>query len=112
MKPTPAGIAATIERVNVRNYIDPVGWEGPPLWDCDLIEMASGQFCGEGQGRTPEEAMSLAWIHFHAPDALILGVKPSEVPLEIPNDFKFDVVPRMRPYRPYHERDRCSQNPK
>jgi len=70
LKPTTADIVVAIGKVLAGDWIDPS--ERRPLFSCQLFDSA-GEIAGEGEADTAAEAMALAWIHLHAPDALWLG---------------------------------------
>ena len=47
----------------------------------------------EGQAETAGEAMALAWIHAHAPDALIdAHVELGAVPYNVPDGWRFELT--------------------
>ena len=101
VRPSPAEIAAVIEKIKIGDWIDP---EREPIeasyWFCTLYE-DTGQRVGDGLALTAGEAMSLAWVCAMAPDALIENyVAPGEVPYEIPGDWRFELQPPQEPPRP------------
>jgi hypothetical protein len=49
---------------------------------------------GDGRADTAGEAMALAWIQVHAPDALIKPhVELGAVPYNIPENWRFELTP-------------------
>jgi len=91
MKPTPADIIIAIGKVQAGDWIDPT--DRRALFSCRLFD-PTGRCVGDGDAYTAGEAMALAWIHVHAPDALWKGrVELGEVPYEGPEGWRFEVTP-------------------
>jgi len=93
LKPTVADIVVAIAKVlcGAGNWIDPA--EKTPAFWCRLYD-ADGELCCDGCADTAAEAMALAWIGVHAPDALWLArVRSDEVPYEVPAGWRFEVTP-------------------
>jgi hypothetical protein len=90
-KPTRADIDYAIELAEQGGWIDPS--EVPINWLCELYD-PEGECVGNGNGHTAGEAMGLAWLHVHAPDALTDAyVEPGSVPLDIPPGWRFELTP-------------------
>jgi hypothetical protein len=102
MKPTPIDIANAIAMIEAgvdrdgrpdpreREWIDPT--EVTAHWDCRPYD-PEGKAMGEGQAETAGEAMALAWIHAHAPDALIdAHVALGAVPYIVPDTWRFELT--------------------
>jgi hypothetical protein len=89
--PTPLDIADAITKIEEAEWIDPS--EVTVHWDCKLYA-PEGKEMGEGHADTAGEAMALAWIHAHAPDALINAeVELGQVPYNIPEGWRFELTP-------------------
>jgi hypothetical protein len=91
MKPTAADIAIVIGKIEAGDWLDPS--EKPISWSCVLYD-PDGECVGDGDAHTAREAMALAWVHAHAPDALIINhVAPGEVPYDVPDGWRFELTP-------------------
>ena len=91
MKPTAADIAIVIGKIEAGDWLDPS--EEPISWSCILYD-PEGERAGDGDAHTAREAMALAWVHAHAPDALIINhVAPGEVPYDVPDGWRFELTP-------------------
>lgn len=89
-KPTTDDIVLAIRNIAAGNWIDPS--IVPNYWDCKLYGPNGRR--GEGQALTPEQAMAMAWIHVHHPDALCAGsVDLDRVPLEVGHGWRFELTP-------------------
>jgi hypothetical protein len=111
-RPTPDDIRAAITQVETGEWLDPS--VTPVCWSCDLYD-PDGVKVVNAQGHTAAEAARLAWVCAMAPDALSEAyVDHDEVPLEIPDNWRFELTaPRevgedgaaidRRPYLPYEE---------
>ena len=94
MKPTAADIAIVIGKIEAGDWLDPS--EEPISWSCVLYD-PDGERVGDGDAHTAREAMAPAWVHTHAPDALIIShVSPGEVPYDVPDGWRFELT---RPWR-------------
>ena len=91
MKPTAADIAIVIGKIEAGDWLDPS--EEPISWSCVLYD-PDGERVGDGDAHTAREAMALAWVHAHAPDALIIShVAFGEVPYDVPDGWRFELRP-------------------
>ena len=91
MKPTAADIAIVIGKIEAGDWLDPS--EEPISWSCVLYD-PEGKRAGDGDAHTAREAMALAWVHAHAPDALIINhVTFGEVPYDVPDGWCFELTP-------------------
>ena len=91
MKPAPADIRRAIDMARLGTWIDPT--DVPVRWNCFLFD-PEGARAGDGDGRTGEDAMALAWLHCWAPDALVDAyVEDGTVPLEVPDGWRFELLP-------------------
>lgn len=91
MRPTAADLLSAVAAIVAGEWIDPLA-VGPVRWDCQLFEPA-GQLAADGSGNTAAEAMALAWIALHAPDALIEGKVEEPIPFDIPASWRFELTP-------------------
>jgi len=93
-KPTADDIRCAILAAERGLWIDPS--EHPnEYWDCKLYD-PTGQRAGEGQAFSAGEAMGLAWLHAHAPDALTeREVEPGSVPFKIADGWRFELTPPL-----------------
>jgi hypothetical protein len=91
-KPTPADIARGIELIKAREWIDPGDYPVGLWWVCEAY-MPDGKRASDGIADTPGEAMALAWINSWAPDALEDGDGLDDVPLVIPEGWRFELTP-------------------
>jgi hypothetical protein len=96
MKPSSADIRRAIDMVRLGTWIDST--DVPDRYQCYLYDPA-GELSGNGDGRTAEDAMALAWLHRWAPDALVNAeVDTGSVPLAVPDGWRFEVLsPGMKP---------------
>jgi hypothetical protein len=104
MKPTAADIAIVIGKIEAGDWLDP--YEEPISWSCVLYD-PEGERIGDGDAHSAREAMALAWVHAHAPDALIINhVAPGEVPYDVPDGWRFELRP---PWQRIPVSLKCSQ---
>jgi hypothetical protein len=98
-KPTPADIAVAIAKAESGDWIDPV--DVPFRWSCHLYDDVHERHVGDGDAHTPNEAMALAWLSVHAPDALSNAyVEPGSVPYDVPDEgWHFELTPPWRSKR-------------
>jgi hypothetical protein len=90
-KPTPTDIVRAIELIEEDEWIDPVGI-APTYWSCELYD-PQGRRAGDGVADTPGLAMAMAWLCVMSPDALIDGEVLDEVPLIVPDGWRFELTP-------------------
>lgn len=90
-KPTPTDIVRAIEQIEGAEWIDPDGL-APTYWDCTLYD-PEGRQVGDGIADTPGLAMAMAWICVMSPDALIDGEVLDDVPLVVPDGWRFELTP-------------------
>jgi hypothetical protein len=92
--PSPADFVVVIAKAELGDWIDPT--DVPLCWECLLYD-PDGMLVGDGHAFTQSEAMALAWLNVHAPDALWLAhVEPGSVPFEIPFGWHFELTPPWR----------------
>jgi hypothetical protein len=90
MKPTAADIRTIIGKIEIGDWVDPS--VEPYCWECRLYD-PEGEEAGEGHANTAADAMALAWVHVHAPDALTDNhVEPGAVPFEVPDGWRFELI--------------------
>jgi hypothetical protein len=93
IKLTAQNIRDAILAAETGRWIDPSEHPAGSYWDCRLYD-PTGQYAGEGQAFTASDAMGLAWLHAHSPDALSdRKVEPGTVPLVVPDDWYFKLTP-------------------
>ena len=91
MKPTPMDILRAIEAAETGDWIDPTDL-APTYWDCTLYD-PEGRQVGDGQADTSGLAMAMAWLCVRSPDALINGEVLDNVPLVVPDGWRFELTP-------------------
>jgi|SRR5215472_5870280 len=90
-RPTSADIAIAIANAELGDWIDPLNT--PLNWLCELYDL-EGKRVGDGNGHTAREAMAMAWLCVHAPDALTEAyVEPGTVPYHVPDGWRFELIP-------------------
>jgi hypothetical protein len=92
MKPTATDIMLAIEAIEIGDWIDPGGFPNI-FWTCDLFT-PDGKRVMDGVAETASQAVAMAWVNAHAPDALTEGyVPPGEVPFVVPDGWWFELTP-------------------
>jgi hypothetical protein len=94
-KPSVHAVAIAIERAETGAWLEDFA-DGTDLrldWFC-LLYNPDGAIAGNGNAYEPELAMAYAWLHVHAPDALIDGeVELGAVPYLVPDGWRFELFP-------------------
>jgi hypothetical protein len=90
-KPSATDIVTAIEMIEADEWIDPLGL-APTYWSCELYD-PKGCRVGDGDADTPGLAMAMAWLCYWSPDALIAGEVFDDVPLIVPDGFRFELTP-------------------
>lgn len=90
-EPTAVDILVALAKVAAGDWIDPLA---EPIHWCAEVRDPDGRVFWNGCGHTAGQAMAMAWIHYHAPDALIdTYVEEGSVPFDVSDGFRFELTP-------------------
>jgi hypothetical protein len=97
-RPTSSDVLRAIELAENSEWLDPLGIPNF-FWECLLYD-PDGRQVGDGIGDDPGLAMAFAWLHVQSPDALIDGEVLDDVPLVVPDGWRFELTPPAEGARP------------
>ena len=93
-RPTATDIVDAIGVIERDEWIDTGIYRAEAYWQCELYRPDDRRI-GDGVADTPGLAMALAWLCYWSPDALIEGEVADDVPLTVPEGWRFELTPPL-----------------